>query len=80
MPASEPRLNRSVTVVDGYEIPPGTVVSAAPFSLHRNETVFKNPLLFDPKRWLDESNENLSEMKKWWWAFSSGGRMCIGMQ
>jgi len=48
----------------------------SPFSLHRNPDVFKDPLDFNPDRWLDAS----VEMKKWFWAFSSGGRMCIGMQ
>ena len=51
----------------------------APYSLHRNPDIFKNPTKFDPGRWLEPS-ENLADMKKWFWAFSSGGRMCIGMQ
>ncbi|TVY15643.1 Cytochrome P450 monooxygenase aflV [Lachnellula arida] len=36
------------------------------------------PLKFDPERWIRESSD-LTEMKRWWWAFSSGGRMCIGI-
>jgi Cytochrome P450 len=84
LPATEPRLHRETCVIDGYEIPARTVVGMAPFWLHRNEKVFKNPLVFDPRRWLESEDtfgeRDLTEMKKWWWAFSSGGRMCIGLQ
>lgn len=79
--ASEPRSSPVNTVIDGVEIPRGTVCSMDPYTLHRNEDVFPEPLKWDPERWLNKANEeNLSEMKKWWWAFSSGARMCIGMQ
>lgn len=79
LPASEPRQSSVDGTVDGYGIPAGTVVSMAPYSLHRNAEVFPEPLKFDPERWLGEE-EKVTEMKRWWWAFSSGGRMCIGMQ
>ena len=81
LPASEPRQPPQDTVIDGYTIPAGTVVSMAPYSLHRNPDVFPEPLRWDPDRWLPENTnaDHLAEMKRWWWAFSSGGRMCIGM-
>lgn len=79
LPASEPRTHTHDTTIDGYEIPARTTVSMAPFSMHRNAEVFREPLKFDPDRWLDDEKE-LAQMKKWFWAFSSGGRMCIGMQ
>ncbi|KAK4503417.1 hypothetical protein PRZ48_004332 [Zasmidium cellare] len=78
LPASEPRQSSTDTTIDGYEIPAGTVVAMEPYSLHRNAEVFPEPLKFDPERWLGEPGR-VAEMKKWWWAFSSGGRMCIGM-
>jgi len=80
LPASEPRSYPGDVVVDGYRIPRGTVVSMAPFALHRNGNVFKDPLVFDPERWLRCTPDEAAEMKRWFWAFSSGGRMCIGMQ
>jgi hypothetical protein len=80
LPSTEPRRHKETMMVDGFDIPPGTVVGSAPFSLHRNAEVFADPLVFEPRRWLDESVERMAEMKKWWWAFSSGGRMCIGIQ
>ncbi|KAF2704877.1 putative benzoate 4-monooxygenase cytochrome P450 [Pleomassaria siparia CBS 279.74] len=77
LPASEPRSLPTDTTIDGYLIPAGTVVSMSPYTLHRNPDVFTDPLKFDPERWLDEAK--VPEMKKWFWAFSSGGRMCIGI-
>jgi cytochrome P450 len=79
LPASEPRSLPVDMVIDGYRIPANTIVSMSPFSLHRNEEVFQNPYVFDPRRWIGESKK-IAERKKWFWAFSSGGRMCIGMQ
>lgn len=79
LPASEPRQSSVDSTIDGYEIPAGTVACMAPYSLHRNADVFPDPLKFDPDRWLGDP-AHMAEMKKWWWAFSSGGRMCIGMQ
>ncbi|KAK2057040.1 cytochrome P450 [Colletotrichum caudatum] len=78
LPASEPRSLPMDTTIDGYHIPAGTVVSMSPYTLHRNAAVFPEPLKFKPERWLGECGD-LTEMKKWFWAFSSGGRMCIGI-
>ncbi|KAF2401263.1 cytochrome P450 [Trichodelitschia bisporula] len=78
LPSSEPRSFHAATTIDGYHIPKGTIVSMAPYSLHRNPLVFTDPLKFNPERWLAPASET-ADMKKWWWAFSSGGRMCIGM-
>ena len=79
LPASEPRSLPTDCVIDGYQIPANTVVSMSPFSLHRNGDVFQDPLVFNPERWLGDPVDT-AEMKKWFWAFSSGGRMCIGIQ
>jgi cytochrome P450 len=77
LPSSEPRSVSAESVVDGYLIPADTVVSISPWILHRNPQVFKDPLEFDPERWL---GPDVTELNRWFWAFSSGGRMCIGMQ
>ena len=79
LPASEPREPPQDTEIDGYHIPARTIVSMEPYALHRNSDVFPNPFKWDPDRWIESSGEQLAEMKRWWWAFSSGGRMCIGM-
>ncbi|TVY83671.1 putative sterigmatocystin biosynthesis P450 monooxygenase [Lachnellula suecica] len=79
LPASEPRSLPVDTVIDGYQVPANTVVSMSPYTLHRNPNVFVEPVKFNPDRWFGDSKE-VTEMKKWFWAFSSGGRMCIGIQ
>lgn len=76
LPASEPRVHSTDIEIDGYLVPAGTVVSCQPYTLHRNPGVFPEPDIFRPERWLD----NNPELNRWWWAFSSGGRMCIGEQ
>ena len=73
----QPRLHPAATMIDGYMIPPKSVVFMSPYVMHRNPDVFKDPLKFNPERWLDEDT---AQMDKWFWAFSSGGRMCIGLQ
>ncbi|KAI0020435.1 cytochrome P450 [Xylariomycetidae sp. FL0641] len=78
LPASEPRALPADALVDGYRVPAGTVVGMAPYTLHRNPEVFPEPLAFRPERWLGGLGD-VNEMKKYWWAFSSGGRMCIGI-
>lgn len=67
----------------GYEIPGGVKVSSSTWALHRNADVFPDPEKWDYTRWLDdaegkETDERRKLMEKWFWAFSSGGRMCPG--
>lgn len=79
LPASEPRSFPADSTIDGYAIPARTTVSMSPFSIHRNAQVFENPTSFNPDRWLGEE-EDVVELNRWFWSFSSGARMCIGMQ
>ncbi|KAK1848962.1 benzoate 4-monooxygenase cytochrome [Colletotrichum chrysophilum] len=76
LPASEPRSLETESDIDGYTIPAHATVSMLPYSLHRNPEVFEEPLRFNPDRWL---GPRAAEMNRWFWAFSSGGRMCIGL-
>ncbi|KAI5456974.1 cytochrome P450 [Mariannaea sp. PMI_226] len=75
LPSTEPRSVNADSVIDGYTIPANTVVGISPYILHRNPEVFKDPLTFDPDRWL---GPDAAELNRWFWGFSSGGRMCIG--
>ncbi|KAF4633361.1 hypothetical protein G7Y89_g4756 [Cudoniella acicularis] len=74
LPASVPRSLPVSTVIDGYNVSANTVVSMSPYNLHRNPAMFPEPLTFYPDRWLGDSKD-ISEMKKSFWAFSSGGRI-----
>lgn len=73
-------------VIDGFEMPPGTIVSCQAYSVHRVdvEDVFPAPDTFDPERWLaDGSGDGAAEVerrKRLQFAFSNGGRGCIGKQ
>jgi len=82
LPAFQPRCAPVETVIDGYTIPAGTIVGASIYCLHRDPTVFPDPLCFDPRRWLTDKGTLISEAdprNRLFWAFSSGARMCIGM-
>ncbi|KAL9120574.1 MAG: hypothetical protein Q9187_002869 [Circinaria calcarea] len=67
------------TTIDGYDnIPGGVKVSSSAYALHRNAGVFPEPERWLPERWLDVQKGKREEMKRWFWAFGNGGRMCIG--
>ena len=81
-PAIQPRrtpFSPDGTTIEGYSnIPGGVRVSANAYTLHRNPEVFPEPLKWIPDRWMDTTKGNKEEMKRWFWAFGSGGRMCLG--
>lgn len=76
--SSEPRISTLTALVDDHVIPPGTIVSSAPFVQHRFEGAFPDPLVWDPDRWLGGKRDS-GVGQRWFWAFSSGARMCIGV-
>lgn len=66
-------------MIDGYFIPEHTIVSSQAYSTHRvNQEVFPQPDLFNPDRWAAVEGE--LDRKRLFFAFSSGGRGCIGKQ
>ncbi|KAI1637841.1 cytochrome P450 [Biscogniauxia mediterranea] len=61
--------------LDGYRVPPGTVVSTQARSLHKNPEAFPEPERFIPERW-----ENPTKlMKDSFMPFGGGSRICIGL-
>ncbi|KAI5309195.1 hypothetical protein KEM55_003830, partial [Ascosphaera atra] len=81
IPGIQPRVTpEKPTSLGGYDnIPPNVRVNAQAYSLHKNPEVFPNPGTFDPNRWMKpEGSPELEAMRRWFWAFGSGGRMCIG--
>lgn len=63
----------------GYDnIPPNVRVQSAAYTIHRNKEVFPDPESWKPERWLNASPEQLAEMRHNFWAWGSGGQMCIG--
>lgn len=82
IPGIQPRVTPAPSCsLAGYDdIPPNTRVNAQAYSLHRNPEVFPDPESWQPERWLKEANGSaeLEERRRWFWAFGSGGRMCVG--
>lgn len=81
IPGIEPRLTPAggCTLAGFPDIPANVRVSAMPYALHRNEQVFPEPERWNVERWLQPADSaELKEMLHWFWAFGSGGRMCIG--
>lgn len=80
IPGPQPRVTPSTptSLANSPPLPGGVRVSANAHSLHRNPAVFPNPEEWRPERWLEGSKAAHDEMMRWFWAFGSGGRMCIG--
>ncbi|KAF4333829.1 benzoate 4-monooxygenase cytochrome P450 [Fusarium beomiforme] len=78
IPMSLPRyVPRGGRVIDGFSLPEKTVVSCQALSVHRiNDHVFPDPDKFCPERWLEAKGD--ADRRRHQWAFSSGGRGCIG--
>ncbi|KAH8811985.1 cytochrome P450 [Xylogone sp. PMI_703] len=87
IPGGQPRMTPYPSCIIGpYQVPGGIRVESQAYSLHRNEDVFPEPEKWDYRRWLDEkgqggldmTEEQRKERDRCFWAFSSGGRMCVG--
>ncbi|KAF2674008.1 putative cytochrome P450 monooxygenase [Microthyrium microscopicum] len=82
IPGPQPRVTPTKGCTLGpdqeYFVPGGVRISAQAHSLHRNPEVFDDPETWRPERWLENSPEKLKDMNRWFWAFGSGGRMCVG--
>ncbi|RKL28104.1 hypothetical protein BFJ72_g12688 [Fusarium proliferatum] len=78
IPMSLPRyVPHGGRVIDGFSLPQETVVSCQALSVHRiNDHVFPEPDKFYPERWLEAEGD--ADRRRHQWAFSSGGRGCIG--
>ncbi|KAF2862745.1 putative P450 monooxygenase [Piedraia hortae CBS 480.64] len=79
IPGPQPRVTPAgATFGTLIGLPSGVRVQSQAWSLHRNESVFPDAEAWRPERWLNADEKHRREMNKWFWAFSSGGRMCIG--
>jgi cytochrome P450 len=83
IPGPEPRITPMSGCVIGppeseYFIPGNVRISSQAHTLHRNADVYEDPESWKPERWTKSSDEKLRDMNKSFWAFGSGGRMCVG--
>ncbi len=62
--------------IGGTFIPGSTIVGMSAFFVHQSSTIFEDPEIFNPYRWLGQTSFGLD---KWLVAFSKGPRSCLGM-
>lgn len=77
-PSSSSSSKHHIHLAGSPPLPGGVRVSAQPYTLHRRASVFPDPERWKPERWLEANDAERAEMGRWFWAFGSGGRMCIG--
>ncbi|KAL2135097.1 hypothetical protein VTI74DRAFT_9807 [Chaetomium olivicolor] len=81
LPGAQPRQTPAPGCSIGpYAVPGGVRIAALAYALHRDETVFPEPEKWDHARWIPSTvdEETKKQRSRQFWAFSSGGRMCIG--
>ncbi|KAK6387681.1 hypothetical protein LTS17_000950 [Exophiala oligosperma] len=81
IPMSFPRhVPQEGSVIEGFFMPGGTIVSCQPYTIHKDPNVFPEPLQFRPERWLndDDDAQAVAERNRWFFAFGVGGRGCLG--
>lgn len=80
IPGAQPRSTPypSCTLRGYPDIPGGIRVNAQAYSLHRNEAAFPEAEQWKPERWLEDMEGQTEKKERWFWAFGSGGRMCVG--
>jgi len=62
--------------IAGIRVPKGTLVTIAPWVLHRHKTLWEEPDLFDPSRFLPENRAKIARFA--YLPFGAGPRVCIG--
>ncbi|CAN1186047.1 3,9-dihydroxypterocarpan 6A-monooxygenase [Linum perenne] len=79
LPLLVPHCNPSQDcVVGGYTVPKGSRVFVNVWSIHRDPSVWKDPLEFRPERFID-SNWDYSGNDLTYFPFGSGRRICAGI-
>ncbi len=81
IPGPQPRQTpESGCRIGPYRVPGGVRIAALAYTLHRDETAFPEPEKWDHTRWLPScaGGEDIKQRNRQFWAFGSGGRMCIG--
>ena len=65
---------------EGVHVPGGTIISSSAPVVHYDPSIFPNPHVFVPDRWLREDGSYNVAMEQYLVAFSKGQRSCIGVK
>ncbi|XWX02068.1 hypothetical protein V2A60_010100 [Cordyceps javanica] len=80
-PLSSGRAERVVPETHLYDdvmIPAGTIISTSTIAIQHNPSVFQNPHIYDPGRWLRADEDELRAMENCYIPFGYGARICLG--
>ncbi|GAB1208252.1 hypothetical protein APSETT445_006993 [Aspergillus pseudonomiae] len=69
---------RDVIKYKDVAVPPGTPVSMISHFVHMDPTIFPEPKIFNPERWMHTAGRD-EGLSRFLLTFSKGGRGCIGM-
>lgn len=70
----------NATTKKEFVIPRGTPVGMTATLVHTDPTLFPDPHVFRPERWLDDSGNRHHHLDKYLLSFSRGSRQCIGIK
>lgn len=80
LPLLVPRCPSETTTIGGYTIPKGSTVFMNAWAIHRDPSLWDNPLEFRPQRFLDPNNKYDYLGNKFQYVpFGSGRRICAGL-
>ena len=73
-----PRMTTVDVTVGGYRIPKGTLVLWSAHLVGRDPNAWRDPLTFDPDRFVEATDEQKALADVAWVPFGRGARNCIG--
>ncbi|XP_067683415.1 steroid 17-alpha-hydroxylase/17,20 lyase-like isoform X2 [Haliotis asinina] len=76
-PLGQPHTTLRDTKVGDYDIPEGTIVIINHYALHHDPEQWRDPKVFRPERFLDETGK-MAPKPESWLPFSAGRRVCLG--